>query len=87
MNAYIVVEGEKTEMSVYPAWLSIIAPKMHRIDDARDLTNRNLKYDKNDTSEVCKPEYLNELIARYNETSHLLTFGSWYNFVKEKMSK
>ena len=39
MNAYIVVEGEKTEMSVYPAWLSIIAPKMHRIDDARDLTN------------------------------------------------
>lgn len=230
MNAYIVVEGEKTEMSVYPAWLSIIAPKMHRIDDARDLTNdsyylfcgygiphiyrhvvnsvkdineinskggntydylmvcldtedetradiekilseylknentfpkgfeivvfeqkvcmetwflgnrrlfkdnpntrdmidylryynvkndnpedmgsinpcrwnkaafhlkylkamlaeRNLKYDKNDTSEVCKPEYLNELIARYNETSHLLTFGSWYKFVKEKMSK
>ena len=230
MNAYIVVEGEKTEMTVYPAWLSIIAPNMHRIDDARDLTHdsyylfcgygiphiyqhivnsvkdindinskggstydylivcldtedetrvvieknlneylkkekvfpqgfqiiifeqkvcmetwflgnrrlfkdnpstrnmidylhhynvktenpeemesidpcrwnraafhlkylkamlaeRNLKYDKNDTSEVCKPEYLKELITRYNETSHLLTFGAWYQFVKEKMAK
>lgn len=232
MNVYIVVEGEKTEMTVYPAWLSIIAPNMHRIDDARDLnltvdsyylfcgygiphiykhiansvkdineinsknsnaydylmvcldtenenrnvieknikeylkkegtfpkgfeivifeqkvcmetwflgnrrllkdnpndgkmvdylhhynvkTNnpeemesidpcrwnkatfhlkylkkmlaeRNMKYDKNDTSEVCKLEYLNELIARYNETKHLLTFGAWYNFVKEKIAK
>lgn len=51
------------------------------------LAERNLKYDKNDTSEVCKPEYLKELIARYNETSHLLTFGAWYQFVKEKMAK
>lgn len=25
MNVYIVVEGEKTEMTVYPEWLSIIA--------------------------------------------------------------
>lgn len=38
MNVYIVVEGEKTEMTVYPEWLSIIAPNMHRIDDARNLT-------------------------------------------------
>lgn len=230
MNAYIVVEGEKTEMTVYPAWFSIIAPNMQRIDDAFSLTNdsyylfcgygiphiyqhvvnsvkdineinsrggstydylivcldteeetrtdientlneylekegihpegfqivvfehkvcmetwflgnrrlfkdnpndanmveylrhynvkkdnpedmesinphrwnkaafhlkylkamlaeRNLKYDKNNTSEVVKPEYLRELISRYEETSHLRTFGSWYEFVKENMSK
>ena len=33
MNAYIVVEGEQTEMTVYPAWLSIIAPNMKRVLD------------------------------------------------------
>ena len=230
MNAYIIVEGEKTEMTVYPAWLSIIAPNMQRISDARDLANdsyflfcgygiphifqhvvnavqdineintngdntydylivcldteeetreimethlnehlaragvspqgfkimifehkvcmetwflgnrrlfkdnpngdemikylhhfnvkqnnpeemesiaperwnkasfhlkylkamlaeRNLKYEKNKTDVVCTPDYLNELIIRYEQTSHLKTFGSWYEFVKGTLRK
>lgn len=230
MNAYIVVEGEQTEMTVYPAWLSIIAPNMRRILDARDLTSdsyylfcghgiphiyqhvtnsvqdindinlrggntydylivcldtedetredierhlgeyltnagvspqgfqivifehkvcmetwflgnrrlfkdnpngaemikylrhynvkkenpeemesikpdrwntakfhlkylkamlaeRNQKYDKNNTDVVCTQEYLAELVVRYEQTSHLQTFGTWYEFVKENMSK
>lgn len=230
MNAYIVVEGEQTEMTVYPAWLSIIAPNMKRILDARDLTSdsyylfcghgiphiyqhvtnsvqdindinlrggntydylivcldtesetredieshleeylikagvspkgfqviifehkvcmetwflgnrrlfkdnpngtemikylrhynvkkdnpeemesiqpdrlntakfhlkylkamlaeRNQKYDKNNTDVVCTQEYLTELIARYEQTSHLQTFGTWYEFIKENMAK
>lgn len=229
MNAYIVVEGEQTEMTVYPAWLSIIAPNMKRVLDARDLTDdsyylfcghgiphiyqhvvnsvqdinainsqgdktydylmvcldtenetrediehhlceymtksgvlpqgfqiiifehkvcietwflgnrrlfkdnpngaemikylhhynvkklnpeemvsiqpdrwntvkfhlkylkamlaeRNLKYDKNNAEVVCTRDYLDELIARYEQTSHLQTFGTWYEFVKENMS-
>ena len=49
------------------------------------LAERNLKYDKNKTDVVCTPEYLNELIIRYEQTSHLKTFGSWYEFVKNKM--
>ena len=228
MNAYIIVEGEQTEMTVYPAWISIIAPNMQRVLDARDITHdsyvlfcgygiphifqhvvnsvidindinsrgnstydylivcldteeetredienhlrdymtkagvlpqgypiiifehkvcmetwflgnrrlfkdnpngdemikylrhfnvkqenpenmesiapdrwnkasfhlkylkamfaeRNLKYDKNKTDVVCTPEYLNELIVRYEQTSHLKTFGSWYEFVKNNM--
>ena len=28
-------------MTVYPAWLSIIAPNMHRIEHARDLTHNS----------------------------------------------
>lgn len=230
MNAYIIVEGEKTELSVYPAWMSIIAPNMHQIDHAEDLTDdsyylfsgqgqpsvfqhvagaikdinainasgthkydflivcvdtedesrayieqqiekynqqegvaltdaqlvifeqkvcmetwfignrkvfkanpsgsamvqylryynaktnnpeemgaydeerftkaqfhlrylkemlkeRNLRYEKNDTSEVCTKSYLDEIIKRYEETNHLQTFGSWYEFVKNKLAK
>lgn len=230
MNVYIVVEGEQTEMTVYPAWLSIIAPNMKRVLDARDLTDdsyylfcghgiphiyqhvtnsvqdineinshgnnvydylivcldtenetredidnhlreymvkagvspqgfqiiifehkvcmetwflgdrrlfkdnpngsemikylhhynvkkdnpeemesivpnrwntaqfhlkylkamfaeRNLKYDKSDTTVVCSQDYLTELITRYEQTSHLQTFGSWYEFVRNNLSR
>lgn len=41
MNAYIIVEGSETELSVYPAWLSILAPQMQRIDDATQVESNN----------------------------------------------
>lgn len=41
MNFYIVVEGIQTEMSVYPAWLSILAPNYSRIDYAWDVSENN----------------------------------------------
>lgn len=41
MNAYIIVEGNETEMSVYPAWLSILAPHMQRIYDATQIADNN----------------------------------------------
>lgn len=230
MNAYIIVEGERTEMSVYPAWLSILAPNMHRIEDARELSHdsyylfcghgiphiykhvtnavsdineinarggnkydclivcldtedesreyieqslhlylqesgvqplgfdllvfehkvcmetwflgnrrifksnpngqemirylrhynvgvnnpedmdsinpercnkasfhlrylkamlaeRNLRYEKNNTGVVCSSDYLKELIARFEQTHHLKSFGSWYEFVITKMAR
>ena len=39
MNLYMIVEGKKTETSVYPAWLKILAPRLHRVDDPRALTD------------------------------------------------
>lgn len=229
MNAYIIVEGSETEMSVYPAWLSILAPNMHRIEDAslvendnyylfsghgipsifkhtanavadinsinstakgmydflivcldteeesrtylerkikeeidelgvqlngvqllifeqkvcmetwflgnqkifksnpqgqelikfihhynvkkddpedmdtidedrynkaqfhlrylkRMLEERNIIYNKNHTHAVCTEDYLNELIKRYQETQHISTFGSWYEFVRDNLN-
>lgn len=41
MNCYIVVEGEQTEMSVYPAWLSILAPTYTRIENFEDVAENN----------------------------------------------
>ena len=41
MNCYIVVEGEQTEMSVYPAWLSILAPSYTRIENFEDVAENN----------------------------------------------
>lgn len=46
---------------------------------------RNMHYSKNSTEEVCKESYLNELIARYRDTGHLETFGSWYEFVTHNL--
>lgn len=51
------------------------------------LKERNLKYEKNDTSVVCSQSYLDEIIRRYEETGHLRTFGSWYEFVRDRLSK
>lgn len=41
MNFYIIVEGEKTEMSVYPAWLSLLAPEYTRIENFDDVNENN----------------------------------------------
>jgi len=41
MNFYIIVEGDKTEMSVYPAWLSILAPAYTRIENAWNVGGNN----------------------------------------------
>lgn len=41
MNAYIIVEGDKTELSVYPAWLSILVPQMQRIEQATQVDKNN----------------------------------------------
>lgn len=41
MNAYIIVEGDKTELKVYPEWLSILAPQMQRIEDYTKVDDNN----------------------------------------------
>lgn len=37
MNAYIIVEGSRTEMKVYPKWLEIIAPNLKRVANPSDM--------------------------------------------------
>ena len=39
MNIYIMVEGARTETSVYPAWLNVLAPQLRRVDNYRDITD------------------------------------------------
>ncbi|MBR5651875.1 MAG: hypothetical protein IKW93_06650 [Bacteroidales bacterium] len=41
MNCYIIVEGDKTEMSVYPAWFSLLAPTYTCIENAWDVNENN----------------------------------------------
>ena len=41
MNFYMIVEGDRTEMDVYPIWLSILAPDYKRIDYAWDVKDKN----------------------------------------------
>lgn len=41
MNAYIIVEGDRTESIVYPAWLDIIAPEISRIDNILEFRDNN----------------------------------------------
>ena len=41
MNFYIIVEGDKTEMSIYPAWISLLAPDYTRIENAWDVNKNN----------------------------------------------
>lgn len=41
MNFYIIVEGDRTELSVYPAWLKILNPNYIRIDNPWDVSENN----------------------------------------------
>lgn len=41
MNLYIIVEGAKTEMKVYPEWLKIIAPELSRINNINEFYSNN----------------------------------------------
>lgn len=41
-----------------------------------------MTYSKNNTVYVQQSAYLQQLIKRYEETEHIATFGSWYEFVK-----
>lgn len=42
---------------------------------------RHMNYGKNRTGEVCKETYLEQLIKRYGETSHIQSFGRWLDFM------
>ena len=48
----------------------------------RMLGERNMTYSKNNTDDVQQSAYLQQLIKRYEETEHIASFGSWYEFVK-----
>lgn len=48
----------------------------------RMLEERNMAYSKKNTDDVQQSSYLQQLIKRYEETEHIATFGSWYEFVK-----
>jgi len=39
MRIYILVEGENTEMALYPAWISYILPNLKRVDDFFNIEN------------------------------------------------
>lgn len=41
MNAYIIVEGERTESIVYPKWLALVAPHMSRVENPEDISSNS----------------------------------------------
>jgi len=41
MNIYFLVEGKRTEMKVYPEWLSILAPELIRVKSFDEVDKNN----------------------------------------------
>jgi len=41
MNLYIIVEGDETELKVYPKWLSYNLPQLSPVEDYRAITENN----------------------------------------------
>ncbi len=41
MNAYIIVEGDRTETIVYPKWLEILSPAFKRVFNVSDIKENN----------------------------------------------
>lgn len=41
MNLYFILEGEKTELQLYPQWVKFIIPKLTQVDFERDVVHNN----------------------------------------------
>jgi len=41
MNLYFILEGEKTEIHLYPKWISYILPNYIRVDFESQIENNN----------------------------------------------
>ena len=41
MNLYMIVEGDRTELQVYPEWLKILSPHIQRVSNPREAVNDN----------------------------------------------
>jgi hypothetical protein len=41
VNIYFLVEGKRTEMKVYPKWLSILIPELQKVSNPREVTINN----------------------------------------------
>ena len=41
MNIYFLVEGKRTEMKVYPKWLSILIPELKRVQWHHEVVKNN----------------------------------------------
>lgn len=41
MNIYFLVEGKRTEMKVYPKWLSHLIPELHKVQTFNAVTKNN----------------------------------------------
>ncbi len=56
--------------------------KFHQDYLKRMFRERNMRYSKSKPDEVCKKQFLEQLISRYHDTNDIKTFGSWYEFIK-----
>ena len=96
MNLYIVVEGSRTELNVYPAWLALLAPQMHRIENAWDLKENNcymfsgggipsvydhIVHAAEDINNINAGGIKYDYLVVCMDTGHLNSFGNWFQFV------
>jgi hypothetical protein len=79
---YNVGQDNPEEMGNMDANRFATTAKFHLKYLKRMLEERNMTYSKNNTKDVQQHAYLLQLIKRYEETGHIATFGSWYEFVK-----
>ena len=81
---YNVGQDNPEEMGNMDANRFATKAKFHLKYLKRMLEERNMTYSKNNTKDVQQHAYLLQLIKRYEETGHIATFGSWYEFVKAR---
>ena len=78
---YNVKENDPEFMGIYPNFNT--HSQFHAEYCTEFLRERNIKYSKNIPNGVTEVDYLNSLIQRENETSHLETFKTFIDFCKK----
>ena len=80
MNLYFVVEGRRTEMKIYAAWLSHVFPHKRKAPFHESYLKavyreRGLSYTKKNPKPATEEHFLKALVERFDQTSHIRSFG------------
>jgi hypothetical protein len=70
MNLYVLVEGKRTEVKVYPAWLAILLPQVTRVKYQHQVVNNHYYL----FSGQGYPALLNHLANTVEEVNRLAVF-------------
>lgn len=80
MNLYFLVEGKRTEEM--PCYQENTRAQFHHAYLREIFCERNITYSKQKPGPVGEESFLNELIGRNAETSHISSFKEFIDFIR-----
>ena len=87
MNIYFLVEGKRTEMKVYPKWLSYLVPQLQRVNAHQNVKDNNYFMFSGNGFPSLPHNHLRNAIEDINNTKECVAFYNVKSDDPELMEK